>query len=172
MADIHFHYKRAHRGGRGGRRLPAHQSRQYRQRRAGARGGAGGQGPRLLHAHRRQCRLLEKDLLEKYGEPCPEAMVESALDHATHPAGPRLPRIQDQREGVATCSWPSPPTSSSPTPRLPAASRHHRGRRPAHRHGQVVDRPGLAAVGRHRRHRSASRCRPSPRKRCGSASSS
>jgi len=25
---------------------------------------------------------LEKDLLEKYGEPCPEAMVESALDHA------------------------------------------------------------------------------------------
>ena len=25
---------------------------------------------------------LEADLLEKYGEPCPEAMVESALDHA------------------------------------------------------------------------------------------
>src|SRR3984885_8348422 len=25
---------------------------------------------------------LEKDLLEKYGKPCPEAMVESALDHA------------------------------------------------------------------------------------------
>ena len=25
---------------------------------------------------------LEKDLLEKYAEPCPEAMVESALDHA------------------------------------------------------------------------------------------
>jgi (E)-4-hydroxy-3-methylbut-2-enyl-diphosphate synthase len=25
---------------------------------------------------------LEKDLLEKYGEPCPEAMVESAMDHA------------------------------------------------------------------------------------------
>ena len=25
---------------------------------------------------------LEKELLEKYGEPCPEAMVESALDHA------------------------------------------------------------------------------------------
>ena len=24
---------------------------------------------------------LEKDLLEKYGEPCPEAMVESALSH-------------------------------------------------------------------------------------------
>src|SRR3546814_4342414 len=24
---------------------------------------------------------LERDLLEKYGEPCPEALVESALDH-------------------------------------------------------------------------------------------
>ena len=24
---------------------------------------------------------LEKELLEKYGEPCPEAMVESALNH-------------------------------------------------------------------------------------------
>ncbi len=24
---------------------------------------------------------LEKDLLEKYGEPCPEALIESALDH-------------------------------------------------------------------------------------------
>jgi hypothetical protein len=27
---------------------------------------------------------LERDLLEKYGEPCPEAMVESALNHAKH----------------------------------------------------------------------------------------
>ena len=27
---------------------------------------------------------LEKDLLEKYGEPCPEALVESALDHIQH----------------------------------------------------------------------------------------
>ena len=25
---------------------------------------------------------LERDLLEKYGEPCPDAMVESALNHA------------------------------------------------------------------------------------------
>src|SRR3546814_19500172 len=24
---------------------------------------------------------LERDLLEKYGEPCPEALVESAMDH-------------------------------------------------------------------------------------------
>ena len=28
---------------------------------------------------------LEKELLEKYGEPCPEAMVESALNHAQDP---------------------------------------------------------------------------------------
>ena len=31
---------------------------------------------------------LEKDLLEKYGEPCPEALVESALDHIKLLAGP------------------------------------------------------------------------------------
>ncbi len=30
---------------------------------------------------------LEKDLLEKYGEPCPEALVESALDHIKLLAG-------------------------------------------------------------------------------------
>ncbi len=30
---------------------------------------------------------LEKDLLEKYGEPCPEALVESALDHIKHTGG-------------------------------------------------------------------------------------
>src|SRR5690625_6535590 len=27
---------------------------------------------------------LERDLLERYGEPCPEAMVESALNHIKH----------------------------------------------------------------------------------------
>ncbi len=53
----------------------------------------------------------------------------------------------------------------------PAAYRRHRGGRPAHRHGEVRDRPGLAPVGGHRRHACASRCRPSPRKRCRSASS-
>ena len=31
---------------------------------------------------------LERDLLEKYGEPCPEALVESALDHIKHAPGP------------------------------------------------------------------------------------
>ena len=31
---------------------------------------------------------LERDLLEKYGEPCPEALVESALDHIKLLAGP------------------------------------------------------------------------------------
>jgi 4-hydroxy-3-methylbut-2-en-1-yl diphosphate synthase IspG/GcpE len=39
------------------------------------------QGQWLRHPHRRERRSLEKDLLEKYGEPCPEALVESALDH-------------------------------------------------------------------------------------------
>ena len=58
---------------------------------------------------------LEQDLLEKYGEPCPEALVESALDHI------RMLEDHDFREykvavkASATCSSPSPPISSSPT---------------------------------------------------------
>ena len=71
-----------HRGGRGRRGLPAHQPRQHRLGAAGARSDPGRRGPRLLDAHRRQRRLAGAHLLEKYGEPCPEAMVESALDHA------------------------------------------------------------------------------------------
>ena len=40
---------------------------------------------------------LERDLLEKYGEPCPEAMVESALNHA------RILEDLDYREFKISC---------------------------------------------------------------------
>ncbi len=43
---------------------------------------------------------LEPDLLERYGEPCPEAMVESALNHAKILDDHRFPRIQDFGEGL------------------------------------------------------------------------
>ena len=71
-----------HRGGRGGRGLPADQPRQHRLARAGARGDQGG-----ARDHGCSMRIgvnagsLERHLLEKYGEPCPEAMIESGLDH-------------------------------------------------------------------------------------------
>lgn len=82
VADIHFHYKRGIEAAKAGaaclRINPGNIGSEERVRevikaakdhgcsmRIGVNGGS-----------------LEKDLLEKYGEPCPEAMVESALDHA------------------------------------------------------------------------------------------
>ncbi|WP_411817428.1 flavodoxin-dependent (E)-4-hydroxy-3-methylbut-2-enyl-diphosphate synthase [Hyphococcus sp. DH-69] len=82
VADIHFHYKRGIEAADAGaaclRINPGNIGSSERVRevikaakdngcsmRIGVNGGS-----------------LEKDLLDKYGEPCPEAMVESALDHA------------------------------------------------------------------------------------------
>ena len=82
VADIHFHYKRGIEAAQAGaaclRINPGNIGSADRVRevvqaakdhgcsiRIGVNGGS-----------------LEKHLLEKYGEPCPEAMVESALDHA------------------------------------------------------------------------------------------
>jgi len=81
VADIHFHYKRAIEAAKAGaaclRINPGNIGSQERvlevikaakdydcSMRIGVNGGS-----------------LEKDLLEKYGEPCPSAMVESALGH-------------------------------------------------------------------------------------------
>ncbi|MEP7210455.1 MAG: flavodoxin-dependent (E)-4-hydroxy-3-methylbut-2-enyl-diphosphate synthase [Alphaproteobacteria bacterium] len=82
VADIHFHYKRAIEAAEAGAAVlrinPGNIGNINRVKeviqaakdhgcsiRIGVNGGS-----------------LEKHLLEKYGEPCPEAMVESALDHA------------------------------------------------------------------------------------------
>lgn len=82
VADIHFHYKRGIEAAKAGaaclRINPGNIGSEDRVKevikaakdhgcamRIGVNGGS-----------------LEKHLLEKYGEPCPEAMVESALDHA------------------------------------------------------------------------------------------
>lgn len=81
VADIHFHYKRAIEAAEAGAKClrinPGNIGSAERVRevvkaakdygcaiRIGVNGGS-----------------LEKELLEKYGEPCPEAMVESALNH-------------------------------------------------------------------------------------------
>ena len=109
-----FPLQARHRGGAERRRLPAHQPRQHRQPRAGARGGQGRARPRLLHAHRRQRRLAGAAPAGEIRRAEPGGAGRKRAGARQDPAGPRLPRVQDQREGVATCSWPSPPTSSSP----------------------------------------------------------
>jgi (E)-4-hydroxy-3-methylbut-2-enyl-diphosphate synthase len=81
VADIHFHYKRAIESAEAGaaclRINPGNIGDEKRVKEV------------IKAARDHGCSIrigvnagsLEKDLLEKYGEPCPEAMVESGLDH-------------------------------------------------------------------------------------------
>jgi (E)-4-hydroxy-3-methylbut-2-enyl-diphosphate synthase len=82
VADIHFHYKRAIEAAEAGaaclRINPGNIGSAARVREVVAAAKDHGVSMRIgVNAG-----SLERDLLEKYGEPCPEAMVESALDHA------------------------------------------------------------------------------------------
>ena len=82
VADIHFHYKRAIEAAEAGaaclRINPGNIGSDDRVREV----------VKAARDHGCSIRIgvnagsLEKDLLEKYGEPCPEALVESALHHA------------------------------------------------------------------------------------------
>ena len=81
VADIHFHYKRALEAADAGaaclRINPGNIGSAERVREVIGAAKANGCAIRIgVNAG-----SLEKDLLEKYGEPCPEALVESALDH-------------------------------------------------------------------------------------------
>ncbi|MES2327026.1 MAG: flavodoxin-dependent (E)-4-hydroxy-3-methylbut-2-enyl-diphosphate synthase [Pseudomonadota bacterium] len=81
VADIHFHYKRALEAADAGaaclRINPGNIGSEERVREVIAAAKANGCAIRIgVNAG-----SLERDLLEKYGEPCPEALVESALDH-------------------------------------------------------------------------------------------
>src|SRR5687768_13413233 len=81
VADIHFHYKRALEAADAGaaclRINPGNIGSAERVREVVTAARANGCAIRIgVNAG-----SLERDLLEKYGEPCPEALVESALDH-------------------------------------------------------------------------------------------
>jgi (E)-4-hydroxy-3-methylbut-2-enyl-diphosphate synthase len=81
VADIHFHYKRALEAADAGaaclRINPGNIGSEDRVREVISAAKSNGCAIRIgVNAG-----SLERDLLEKYGEPCPEALVESALDH-------------------------------------------------------------------------------------------
>jgi (E)-4-hydroxy-3-methylbut-2-enyl-diphosphate synthase len=81
IADIHFHYKRALEAADAGaaclRINPGNIGSAARVKEVVDAAKANGCAIRIgVNGG-----SLEKDLLEKYGEPCPEALVESALDH-------------------------------------------------------------------------------------------
>jgi (E)-4-hydroxy-3-methylbut-2-enyl-diphosphate synthase len=82
VADIHFHYKRAIEAAKAGaaclRINPGNIGSAQRVKEVVQAAKDHGCSMRIgVNAG-----SLEKELLEKYGEPCPEAMVESALNHA------------------------------------------------------------------------------------------
>ncbi|HEX4080625.1 MAG TPA: flavodoxin-dependent (E)-4-hydroxy-3-methylbut-2-enyl-diphosphate synthase [Rhizomicrobium sp.] len=82
VADIHFHYKRAIEAAKAGaaclRINPGNIGSAQRVREVVAAAKDHGCSMRIgVNAG-----SLEKELLDRYGEPCPEAMVESALNHA------------------------------------------------------------------------------------------
>src|SRR6188472_2922337 len=92
VADIHFHYKRALEAADAGaaclRINPGNIGLEARVSEVVRAAKANGCSMRIgVNAG-----SLERDLLEKYGEPCPEALVESALDHI------RLLEEHDSRE--------------------------------------------------------------------------
>jgi (E)-4-hydroxy-3-methylbut-2-enyl-diphosphate synthase len=82
VADIHFHYKRAIEAAKAGaaclRINPGNIGSAQRVKEVVQAAKDHGCSMRIgVNAG-----SLERELLERYGEPCPEAMVESALDHA------------------------------------------------------------------------------------------
>ena len=82
VADIHFHYKRGIEAADAGaaclRINPGNIGSEARVKEVVAAARANGCSIRIgVNGG-----SLERHLLEKYGEPCPDAMVESALDHA------------------------------------------------------------------------------------------
>ena len=92
VADTHFHYKRALEAADAGaaclRINPGNIGSEQRVAEVVRAAKANGCSMRIgVNAG-----SLERDLLEKYGEPCPEALVESALDHI------KLLEDQDFRE--------------------------------------------------------------------------
>ena len=172
VADIHFHYKRAIEAADAGaaclRINPGNIGSAERVREVVQAAKDHGCSMRIgVNAG-----SLEKDLLEKYGEPCPEAMVESALNHAAscedHDFHEFKISVKASDVFLAVAAY----QQLAEAMRLPAACRHHRGRRHDHRHGEVLHRHGHRCCGAASATPSASRSRPTRWKRCASASTS
>ena len=152
VADIHFHYRRAIEAAEAGaaclRINPGNIGSKERVREV------------IKAARDHGCSMrigvnagsLEKHLLEKYGEPCPEAMVESGLDHI------RILEDNDFHEFKISVKASDVFLAAAAYQGLAEATDapihlgHHRGGRPDHRHGQVGDRARQPALDGDRRH--------------------
>jgi (E)-4-hydroxy-3-methylbut-2-enyl-diphosphate synthase len=138
VADIHFHYKRGIEAAEAGaaclRINPGNIGSEARVKEVVQAARDHGCSMRIgVNAG-----SLEKHLLEKYGEPCPDAMVESALDHARILQDNGFHEYKISGEGVRCVHDGRGLSAAGRGHRRAAAPRHHRGGRPAHRHGQIA----------------------------------
>ena len=152
ICDIHFDYKMALAALDHPDRQDSHQPRQHRRQRPLSPGHPQGQGQGHPDAHRRQRRQPGTRVGEKYGFPCPPAMVDSALRYieiaesrrlSRHDRVAEVERRADRRRGVSAVRQAG---------ELSDAHRHHRGGQGALRRHQVGVRPGADPARRHRRH--------------------
>ena len=145
VADIHFHYQRALEAADAGaaclRINPGNIGSNKRVAEVVRAAKANGCAIRIgVNAG-----SLEKDLLEKYGEPCPEALIESALDHIKllqdHDFHEYKVAVKASDVFLAVAAY----HGAGRCGRLSAASGHYRSGRADRRHGEVA-RSGIGSL--------------------------
>ena len=150
VADIHFHYRRAIEAAAAGAACL--------RINPGNIGSAARVSEVVQAAKDHGCSMrigvnagsLENHLLEKYGEPCPAAMVESALAHAAMLEDHDFREYKISVKASDVFLTVAAYQALCGGHRRAAALGRHRSRLAADRRGEVVDRAGLAIVGGHR----------------------
>ena len=165
VADIHFHYKRGIEAAEAGaaclRINPGNIGDEKRVKEV------------IKAARDHDCSIrigvnagsLEKHLLDKYGEPCPDAMVESGMDHIKILEDNDFLNFKDFHEGLGRLHDGRGLPDAGRTDRRAVPPRHHRGGRLCRRHGEIRDRAGQPALVWAGRHDACFRCRRTPWKR-------
>ena len=115
---------------------------------------------------------LEKDLLEKYSGPTAEGHGRIRAAPHPHPRGVQLPRDEGLAQGLRSADDDRGLPDARRPGGLRVPPRRHGGGHPGRGHHQVGGRAGGAAVARASATRSASRSRPIPPRKSGSASTS
>jgi len=161
VADIHFHYKRALEAADAGaaclRINPGNIGSSERVKEVVNAAKANGSAIRIgVNAG-----SLEKDLLEKYGEPCPEALIESALDHIKllqdHDFHEFKVAVKASDVFLAVAAY----MGLADAVDCPLHFGHYRSGRVDWRNRQILDRHGQFVVGGDWRHHPRQSCLPS-----------
>ena len=165
VADIHFHYKRGIEAAEAGaaclRINPGNIGDEKRVKEV------------IKAARDHDCSIrigvnagsLEKHLLDKYGEPCPDAMVESGMDHIKILEDNDFLNFKISMKASDVFMTVAAYQMLAEQTDAPFPPRHHRGGRLCRRHGEIRDRAGQPALVWAGRHDACFRCRRTPWKR-------